>query len=498
MMKNPFMHYVQDFEEEAEIFLKKYECADAIENPQPIPIRDIATRLMFLDVVQTECLSPDESVQGAIAFSKGVIDVYDWKTKEYMGYQVDSPTIFIDSDIINIGRINNTLAHECFHWWRHRNYFNYKRTHEQSTEFGIRCDKRMRNKVATDHWTDVEIMEWQARKIASKILMPRIATKKKIESLYNELTEERVPGKEAVIEKVIARLAGFFEVSRQSAAIRMVELGYDEASQYTNLVQTEEIPPITRKRKSSKAAQHRQPVTIQNAFELYCENEFLRAAMDTGAFCFADGYFVIRGNQYVSRDIKGAYYLTDYAKGHLSECALDFSVKLIGEDYLIHDASSHLMYRSDTIFKHKTTFDSNTQNTELYNKAREFENQFKRSKVTHKTATEFLWECMKAAGWNTTIFISRIGLDAQHYSRVQKPDYKFTKRTIIAMGKGLRLRIDEMEELLKLAGFSFNPTDHEDQAYRFLFTAMQDSTVEECNVFLEKVGVPPLGTQQRK
>ena len=33
MAKNPFMHYVPDFEKEAEDFLRKYECADAIDTP---------------------------------------------------------------------------------------------------------------------------------------------------------------------------------------------------------------------------------------------------------------------------------------------------------------------------------------------------------------------------------------------------------------------------------------------------------------------------------
>lgn len=53
MAKNPFMHFVQDLEKEAEDFLRKYECADAIDTPRCIPIRDIATRLMSLDIVDT-------------------------------------------------------------------------------------------------------------------------------------------------------------------------------------------------------------------------------------------------------------------------------------------------------------------------------------------------------------------------------------------------------------------------------------------------------------
>ena len=50
---NPFMVFIDDFEVEAENFLKKYECEDAIENPQPIPIREIATRLMSLEIIDT-------------------------------------------------------------------------------------------------------------------------------------------------------------------------------------------------------------------------------------------------------------------------------------------------------------------------------------------------------------------------------------------------------------------------------------------------------------
>ena len=79
------MHYVDDFEKEAEEFLQKYGCSDAINNPQPIPIRDIATRLMSLEIIDTEYLSLNDSVQGAIAFTKGIIEVYDWSTQECIG-----------------------------------------------------------------------------------------------------------------------------------------------------------------------------------------------------------------------------------------------------------------------------------------------------------------------------------------------------------------------------------------------------------------------------
>lgn len=498
-MMNPFMYFVEDFEKEAEDFLRKYECEDAIDTPRRIPIYDIATRLMSLEVIQTECLSYDDSVQGAIAFSKGIIDVYDWNTKEYMGYEVSCPSIFVDSDIINVGRVNNTLAHECFHWWRHRNYFNYKRTHDKSVEFGIRCDKRAhRRDDANGQWTDVEKMEWQARTIAPKILMPRSATRKKADELFDKFQKETGLSHDAVTEKVVVEVSEFFEVSKQSAAIRLTELGYDNAAQFTSFDNDNDGIGKLQIRKASNAARHRQPITPIEAFKLYCENEFLRATIDTGAFCYADGYFVIRDEKYIIEKDDSQYALTLYALNHLSECTLDFSVKLIGEAYLMHDVSAHMMYRSDTKFKERSSYDANTQNTELFNKAKDFQNRFKRSRIAHKTATEVLWGYMQAAHWNTTIFTYRTGLDAMHYTRVQKPDHKFTLKPLVAMGVGLQLDLNEMEEVLALAGLSFNPTDYNEQAYRYLFTGMSGKSIDECNDFLMELGVSLLGTQQRK
>ncbi len=495
-MENPFFYYVDDFEEEAEAFLKKYKCADAIENPRRIPIREIATRLMSLDIVESEYLSPDDSTQGAIAFSKGTIEVYDWSSEEYTGYYVSGPTIFVDADIINTGRINNTLAHECYHWWRHRNYFNYKRIHDNSVEFGIRCNRYDSNSNQDrGKWSDVERMEWQARTIAPKILMPRKATKKKIEALYAKFSTMN-DSRPAHTKQVIAELSDFFAVSKQSAAIRMTELGYDDAARFTDPSRTTNETSKPRERSASKATRHQRPITVEDAFKLYLENESLRETIDTGVFCFADGYFVLRDSTYVQSD-STAHHLTDYAKTHLAECTLDFSVRLVAEQYLIHDASSYMMYRSDTIFKEEKSFDANTQNTEIYNKARDFEKKFQRAAATHKTANELLWEYMSNDHWNTTIFIERTNLGPMDYTRVQKPEHRFKMPALVAMGVGLGLDLQEMEEVLSLAGLSFKKGDHEQQAYKYLFSGMYGHSIEEYNEFLEEVGVTTLGTHER-
>lgn len=495
-MENLFFHYVDDFEEEAEAFLKKYNCADAIENPKRIPIQKIATRLMSLNIVETEYLSPDDSTQGAIAFSRGTIEVYDWSLMEYTGYEVSGPTIFVDADIINTGRINNTLAHECYHWWRHRNYFNYKRIHDNSTEFGIRCN-RYDKKLNKDRgkWSDVERMEWQARTIAPKILMPGKATKKKIEALYAGFSQKD-GDHTSCTEQVIAALADFFAVSKQSAAIRMTELGYDDALRFTDPSLVVNERGQQRERTSSRATHHQLPITVGDAFKLYLENESLRETIDTGVFCFADGYFVLRDLAYVHSE-GNDLHLTEYAKAHLAECTLDFSVRLVAEQYLAHDASSYMMYRSDTVFKKEASFEANTQNTEIYNKAKDFERKFQRSEATHKTANELLWEYMRKDHWNTTTFLYHTNLSPMDYTRVQKPNHRFKLPALVAMGVGLELDLQEMEEILSLAGLTFQEGDRTQQAYKYLFTGMYGRTIDECNDFLRAVNVPELGSQSR-
>ena len=489
-MKNPFMNYVSDFEKEAEDFLRKYECEDAIETPQPIPIRDIATRLMSLDIVDTEYLSYDDSVQGAIAFTGGIIEVFDWAAQENIGYKIDHPAIFVDADIINPGRINNTLAHECYHWWRHRNYFNYRRTHENGAEFAFRCNRTLIKYDQPDgSLSDIGRMEWQAKTIAPKILMPRKATKKKIDALYRNL----LPVKEdrlSVTASVIDSLADFFEVSKQSAAIRMTELGYDEAAAFCD-PEYDGIQSRERHNKFTAAKQHQQPISALKAFELYQENDFLRSILDTGAFRFIEGYFVYNDEKYIA----DGNAITEYAWTHLAECTLDFSVKLIADSFA-HGASN-LMYRSDSIFKEEESFDANTQNTELFNKAKDFEKRYKRAAENRITAAEWMRKRMSEEHWYEYTFIEKTRLGKMDYSRVQGGTHNFTMRPLIAMGKGLGLDLIEMQNVLKLNGISFIDGDREHEAYKYLFTAYYDQDIDACNEFLDTVGVKRLGTIEK-
>lgn len=495
--KNPFMPFVEDFEAEAEAFLRKY-CKEALDSPQATPIRDIAQKQMNLDIIDTESLSPDDNIQGAIAFSAGIIEVYDWLSKEYIGYEVSQPTVFLNANIINPGRVNNTLAHECYHWYKHRMYFRYQSTHNFGLEFAFRCMTAGQH----DHnkqWSDIEKMEWQARTVAPKILMPRCTVRMFLSKRLGNSQNGKL--KMPILKAVVEEIAEIYNVSRQSAAIRVSELGYPEAIELYN---NETVVIDRQHRRSSTAAKfHQQPIDEITAFRLYISNEFLKATLDTGAFCYAEGYFVLRDEKYVLPG-ENTLYLTEYARLHLSECTLDFSYKLVCSRTNIRDAQ--YMFRADTEYKKLPSYDSNTQNMDEYNKAlakaledadSEFQAQLKRNRLVNETTSQRMCKYMDAEHWNTSIFQTRTHLAPMDYTRVYQ-NHKFKVPSYTAMAVGLELTLHETEEALRLSGLGYDNSDPTDCAYMYILSVFHGCPIDECNTVLEKLKVKQLGTKSKK
>ena len=494
--KNPFMPFVEDFEAEAESFLRKY-CKEVLDSPQATPIRDIAQKQMNLDIVDTESLSPDDSIQGAIAFSAGIIEVYDWSSEEYIGYKVSQPTVFLDADIINPGRANNTLAHECYHWYKHRAYFRYQNTHSLGAEFAFRCLTAGQH-GHNEQWSDIEKMEWQARTIAPKILMPRCTVRMLLSERLGVSRNGgfQMPALKAVVEEI----AEIYNVSRQSAAIRVSELGYPEAVELYN---SETVFIARHHRRTSTAAKfHQQPIDEVTAFQLYMSNDLLKSTLDTGAFCYAEGYFVLRDEKYVLPG-EDELFLTEYARLHLSECTLDFSYKLVCSRTNIRDAQ--YMFRADTEYKKLPSYDSNTQNMDEYNKAlakaledanSEFQAQLKRNRLVNETTSQRMCKYMDAAHWNTSIFQNKTHLAPMDYTRVYQ-NHKFKVPSYTAMAVGLELTLHETEDALRLSGLGYDNSDPTDCAYMYILSAFRGCSINECNTVLEKLNVKLLGTKSK-
>lgn len=210
------------FDTVATEFLTEY-CPEALLNPIPVPIVDIAKKKMGLRIIAEYRLSEDFSIYGKICFTSGMTPIYDREEDEYRDIRVRRGTILIDPDTLrerNIGCLHNTVAHECVHWYKHRNYHLYNYGAGNPIAAAYRYPIIGKDERFQEEWDDEDWMEWQANGIAPRILMPVQTFETAIDSIIEIAPFDSVPK-----WWVINQVSELYEVSKQSAEIRMNELG---------------------------------------------------------------------------------------------------------------------------------------------------------------------------------------------------------------------------------------------------------------------------------
>jgi len=218
----------EEFDKEALKFLAKYH-PEALKRPMAVPILYIARHRMGLRVVEKR-LSEDFSVLGQMCFTSGLTEIYDKEDNSYKMVKARYGTMIIDPDTIakrNEGCKNNTIAHEAFHWHKHRDYHIAISVVDPQKAARIHCGFEAYDESGKTNWSDEDWMEWQARGIAPRILMPP----EQFDEMANQFIEEHsnkagIRGSWYQHRAVVKSLADFFQVSKQSVEIRLIERGY--------------------------------------------------------------------------------------------------------------------------------------------------------------------------------------------------------------------------------------------------------------------------------
>ena len=213
------------FDDVATEFLTEYY-PEALKTPRAVPIVDIAKNKMGLKILTQYRLSEDFSIFGQMCFTSGLATIYDKDEDEYRDIKVRRGTMLIDPDTYmrrNYGCFNNTVAHECVHWYKHRNYHLHQKAIGNTQTYAFRCPVAEASEEFQQEWDDEDWMEWQANGIAPRILMPKemflLAAKILRNEGYKQFGDALKPW------WVQNELANIFNVSKQSAGIRMSELG---------------------------------------------------------------------------------------------------------------------------------------------------------------------------------------------------------------------------------------------------------------------------------
>ncbi|HGC8480124.1 TPA: XRE family transcriptional regulator [Streptococcus agalactiae] len=312
----------KDFDDIAEKFLRKYY-PQALTQPTPVPVETIVSE-MGLSIHQ-EKLTIDNSVFGKMVFKDTDVEVIE--DEKLVSKHFNKGSILVDKDVVfkrNVGSYNNTVIHECVHWELHKVFHEVKmvldKDHSQVSSW------TEENLADSSMWTSLDWMEWQANGIAPRILMPKVQTRIKIRELFQTLTLVNPDiNRSELVQEVVDNLATFFEVSRQAAKIRMIDLGFKEANGVYNYLDDRYMHNFAFELEAFDKGSSYTITSNDLCFE-YCFNESFRQIIDRNKFIYVDNHLCLKDKKFIYMTKDGPI-MTDYAYEHMDECCLIFKVK---------------------------------------------------------------------------------------------------------------------------------------------------------------------------
>ena len=455
------------FENEATKFLEKYYPL-ALQEPVAVPVRKIAED-MGLSIIEDSLLSSELDIFGLVVFEDG--NIKD-KNKNIVIRNAKRGTVLIDPRVYyerTLGTVNFTIAHECFHWYRHQPYHALMKMLGANDELGkiIQCSIGS-NAKDSEKWKAVDWMEWQANGVAPHILMPTNTAKIKISELV-EKYHIHFDGTDGYqIEEMISELAGFYGLSKQAVKMRIREMGYAK---------------------------------IDGAFtyvKAYCLNKDFRKAIDTGRVVYIEGHVCLDNEKYIVRS-DGQIKLTQYALSHIDECCFAFDKgysyqsKYQGQKYYVQ-----MMYKTPSqVAAQEYSFEMNAHNRTLLSQIQRASRSADAMRLYPGAFSETLVQLMKEKKLSNKKLADASLVGERTIQRLRnEEEYPTTVQTVLGLCYGLQLSVPEAEMLVGKTDFNIKPTNPQNNAYRCVLSSCAENSIYEVNEMLESCGFEPLGSSK--
>ena len=186
-----------------------------LKTPSAIPVEDIIEQTYGL-TLEFLHIRKNGIILGETIFEDTFVAIYEPKNKEgYKLIPVKAGTVIIDASLLHkrsYGRFRFTCAHELAHWVIDREYF--LQHGESAAAMTAETAKDMTRKTLRSSDTNA-VIERQANRMASRILMPKCTLKT---AFYHANGDSTIKDKPSY-------LAEIYIVSKQAMQIRLVEMG---------------------------------------------------------------------------------------------------------------------------------------------------------------------------------------------------------------------------------------------------------------------------------
>ena len=486
-------------------------CRDALTSPIPLPVEDILAE-QGLTVIEVR-LSRNLDIFGCCLLLDGDVQVYNpeldcMETKHY-----PAGTILIDPDFAAFygeGAKRNTLMHEALHWEKDKRYFEIlqvKNKRASETLYPIMCRASSSNYTPAEgsrtKASEVQWLEWQAHKLAPRVLMPAEMFKKKALELIDGYQNQHPDGGLSC-DTLIEDLSDFFIVSRISVKYRLIEVGllgrisgfeyYDAV--FADINHSKDLAVLT----------------PAEAYQLLSLDSSLRAWISGGRFVFADGYFVLADEKYVTAKEDGLH-LTAKAKKNLAQCVINIRE----QKYTVYrnvrkDLVGYaVLHRVEGIDQRLLTFHPNYQANfnyepdEVYGAFHDHlltydENEeielVKRLGDPTTTLCQCLWYLMENRKWNyPEAFNEMTGLHKNYHGKIKNNKYNnMGTEVLMTICVALRLKLRIVEQIFAKSNNKLNYYQDPDKTYIRILENMPSLSLQDFNSVLVQAGIKELGS----
>ena len=261
----------------------------------------------------------DKTVMGQLYYNYGEVHLLDDSGKTY-AQMIRPGTILVNQDNCTTAATrNSTIAHECCHMYLDRWFFLLQMmTGRKYTPYSSRRRENRRYHHKNDA---LDWMELQCEKLPAYLLLERNDVIDYVEARLKQCNWKKTPEN---IRAIVDGLAERYEVSYQMAKYRMIELGYCEAGGIRNYVNDMVIPDhgCTWLWPTNTTF----TISAKDAALLAVSDSEFERVICSGRYRYVEGHFCLNTDKYILRDYYGKPHLTVYARCHMEECCLGFTV----------------------------------------------------------------------------------------------------------------------------------------------------------------------------
>lgn len=486
-------------------------CKKALETPMPLPVDEILAKDGL--TVKEVMLSANHDIFGCCLLLDGYVEIYDVETGIRAPKFYKAGTVLIDPKseaIYGKGSKRNTLIHEALHWEKDKRYFEILSVKNggaveelcpimcRQSETFYEPPEGKKTKANEVHW-----LEWQAHRLAPRILMPTESFKRKALEIIKQMQEY---GNDNMFpcDMLVEELSEFFIVSRVSVKIRLEEVGLlDKVSEFWDYEDV--FAEINSRKEFIK-------LTPTEAYEMLLTDSALRGWVGDGHFIFSEGYFVLADGSYVKYK-NGELRLTAKAKKNLAQCVISIHEQkyttyrnvqkdLQGYSFLTRVDSIdqrmlvfHPKYQTNFKYKEEDIYAAVRDELNAYDEEEEIE-LIRLLGDPRSTLCQCLWFLMEKRKWlYPEEFNENTGLHKNYHGKIKNnKQNNMNTDTLMAICVGLKFNARIVEKIFDKSSNKLNWYQDPDKTYMRILEMFPGLSLAEFNSILKKCNIPELGS----